>query len=49
VILFFALCPQLALHKGEPAIDRVVAPAAAISGSQDDVSDARTPVKVVIR
>jgi NADH-quinone oxidoreductase subunit M len=38
VILFFALYPQLALHKGEPAIDRAVAPAAAISHSQDDVA-----------
>jgi NADH-quinone oxidoreductase subunit M len=35
VILFFALYPQLALHKGAPAINRAVAPAAAISHSQD--------------
>jgi NADH-quinone oxidoreductase subunit M len=37
VILFFGLYPQLALHKGENAINRAVAPAAAISHSQDDV------------
>jgi NADH-quinone oxidoreductase subunit M len=42
VILFFALYPQLALHKGAPAIDRAVAPAAAISHSQDDVAAAST-------
>jgi NADH-quinone oxidoreductase subunit M len=46
VILFFALYPQLALHKGEPAIDRAVAPAAAISHSQDDVA-ARPSVPVI--
>jgi NADH-quinone oxidoreductase subunit M len=38
VILLFAVYPQLALHKGEPSIDRAVAPAAAISGSQDQVA-----------
>jgi NADH-quinone oxidoreductase subunit M len=45
VILFFALYPQLALHKGEPTIDRAVAPAAAISGSQDDVATSTTTVR----
>ncbi|QEC50665.1 NADH-quinone oxidoreductase subunit M [Baekduia soli] len=34
VILFFALYPQLALHKGEPAITRSVQAASEISGSQ---------------
>jgi NADH-quinone oxidoreductase subunit M len=38
VILLFAVYPQLALHKGEPSIDRAVAPAAAISGSQAQVA-----------
>jgi NADH-quinone oxidoreductase subunit M len=42
VILFFALYPQLALHKGAPSIDRAVAPAAAISHSQDDIAAAST-------
>jgi NADH-quinone oxidoreductase subunit M len=42
VILFFAFYPQLALHKGEPAINRAVAPAAAISHSQDDVAAANS-------
>jgi NADH-quinone oxidoreductase subunit M len=47
VILFFALYPQLALHKGEPTIDRAVAPAAAISHSQDVL--ATRPATSVIR
>jgi NADH-quinone oxidoreductase subunit M len=42
VILFFAFYPQLALHKGAPAINRAVAPAAAISHSQDDVAAANS-------
>jgi NADH-quinone oxidoreductase subunit M len=42
VILFFALDPQLALHKGEPAITRAVAPAARIAHSQDELAAATT-------
>jgi NADH-quinone oxidoreductase subunit M len=34
VILFFAVYPQLALHKGEPSIDRAVRGAAIISHSE---------------
>lgn len=34
MILFFAVYPQLALHRGEPAITQSVQPAAAIAGSE---------------
>ncbi|HWI74595.1 MAG TPA: NADH-quinone oxidoreductase subunit M [Baekduia sp.] len=47
VILFFALYPQLALHKGEPTINRAVSAAGAISGS--DKALATHPEITVIR
>jgi NADH-quinone oxidoreductase subunit M len=40
-ILFFALYPQLALHKGEPAIKQTVRAAAQISGSEPTQQAAR--------
>jgi NADH-quinone oxidoreductase subunit M len=45
VILFFALYPQLALHKGAPAINRAVAPAAAISHSEDELAATTKPTQ----
>jgi NADH-quinone oxidoreductase subunit M len=47
VILFFALYPQLALHKGEQTINRSVSTAGAISGS--DKALATHPEITVIR
>jgi NADH-quinone oxidoreductase subunit M len=47
VILFFAVCPQLALHKGERTINRSVSAAGAISGS--DKALATHPEITVIR
>jgi NADH-quinone oxidoreductase subunit M len=49
LILFFALYPQLALHKGEPSIAKAVAPAAAIQHNEDLISDARTHDITVIK
>jgi NADH-quinone oxidoreductase subunit M len=41
-ILFFALYPQLALHKGEPSIKQSVRAASAISGSESGLQVAAT-------
>jgi NADH-quinone oxidoreductase subunit M len=41
VILFFAVYPQLALHRGEPAINRSVAPAAQIAAAGGAASTAQ--------
>ena len=49
VILFFALYPQLALHKAEPSIAKAVAPAALIQHNEDTISDARAHDITVIR
>ena len=45
VILFLALYPQLPLHKGEPTINRVVAPAAIATG--DAALASRTETQVI--
>lgn len=45
VILVLALYPQLALHKGEPTINRVVAPAAIATG--DDALATRPTIQVI--
>jgi NADH-quinone oxidoreductase subunit M len=42
VILFFALYPQLPLHKGEPSITRSVQAASQISGSAPQTASAQT-------
>jgi NADH-quinone oxidoreductase subunit M len=45
VILFFALYPQLALHKGEPTITRAVQAAGQISGSAPQTASATAQPK----
>ncbi|HEY6761328.1 MAG TPA: NADH-quinone oxidoreductase subunit M, partial [Baekduia sp.] len=49
VILFFAIDPQFALHKGEPGIARAVAPAAAVAHEENTVSDAAVHPKPPVR